>query len=105
VITEIVTFDLPKGMTREQIVANFRDSIPRWRDNPDMIRKHMIFDLEHGKAGGVYLWNSVADAKRWHDESFHERIRSLFGSVPSYQYFETPVVVDNAAGQVLDAAE
>ena len=103
-ITEIVTFDLPKGMTREQIVANFRDSISRWRDNPDMIRKHMVFDLEHGKAGGVYLWNSVADAKRWHDESFHARILSLFGSVPSYQYFETPVVVDNAAGQVLDTA-
>jgi hypothetical protein len=105
VITEIVTFDLPKGMTREQIVANFRDSIPRWRDNPDMIRKHMIFDLENGKAGGVYLWNSVADAKRWHDESFHARIAKLFGSVPSYQYFETPVVVDNEAGRVLDAAE
>lgn len=104
-ITEIVTFDLPKGMTRDQIVANFRDSIPRWRDNPDMIRKHMIFDLENGKAGGVYLWHSVADAKRWHDDVFHERIHSLFGSVPSYQYFETPVIVDNSAKQVLDAAE
>lgn len=104
-ITEIVTFDLPKGMTREQIIANFRDSVPRWRDNPDMIRKHMIFDLENGKAGGVYLWKSVADAKRWHDETFRARVQSLFGSEPSYQYFETPVIVDNAARQVLDAAE
>ena len=92
-------------MLHRQQATEFRDSIPRWRDNPDMIRKHMIFDLENGKAGGVYLWNSVADAKRWHDESFRARVKSLFGSEPSYQYFETPVVVDNAARQVLDAAE
>ena len=104
-ITEIVTFDLPKEMTREQILANFRDSIPRWRDNPDMIRKHMIFDLEKRKAGGVYLWNSVTDAKRWHDDSFRDRVKTLFGGEPSYQYFETPVVVDNEASRVLDAAE
>jgi hypothetical protein len=105
VITEIVTFNLPKGMTRDQILAQFRDSIPRWRDNPDMIRKHMIFDLEHGKAGGVYLWHSVADAKRWHDETFRARVKAAFGSEPSYQYFETPVIVDNDARRVLDAAE
>jgi hypothetical protein len=104
-ITEIVTFDLPKGMTREQVVAQFRDAVPRWRDNPDMIRKHMIVDIEGGTAGGVYLWRSVADAKRWHDETFRARVKSFFGSEPRYQYFETPVIVDNEARRVLDAAE
>jgi len=101
-ITEIVLFDLPKGMTREAVERNFRDSIPRWRANPDMLRKNMIYDLKSAKAGGVYTWNSVAEAKRWHDEEFRRRIRALFGSEPTYQYFETPVVVDNAAGKVVD---
>lgn len=100
-ITEIVLFDLPKGITRADMIAQFRESVPRWRDNPDMIRKHMIFDLASGKGGGVYLWNSVADARRWHGEDFRRRILDAFGSEPHYQYFETPVIVDNAARDVM----
>ncbi len=101
-ITEIVLFDLPKGMTRADVERNFRESIPRWRQNPDMLRKNMIYSLESGKAGGVYTWNSVAEAQTWHNEEFRQRILALFGSEPSYQYFETPVIVDNAAGTVID---
>ncbi len=100
-ITEIVLFDLPAGITRDEMIAQFRDSIPRWQQNPDMIRKYMIFDLKAGKGGGVYLWNSVEDAKRWHDESFRQRILQYFGSEPTYQYFEAPVIVDNAAQDVV----
>ena len=71
-ITEIVLFDLPKGITREAMIAQFRDSVPRWQQNPDMIRKHMVFDLASGKGGGVYLWNCVEDAQRWHDDEFDD---------------------------------
>lgn len=105
-ITEIVLFDLPKGTTRERMLAQFRDSIPRWRDNPEMLRKHMIFDLERGKAGGVYLWPSVEAAKRGHDDAFNQRILATFGSAPTYQYFDTPVIVDNERRDVfVEAAE
>ena len=105
-ITEIVLFDLPAGTTRERMIAQFRDAIPRWSQNPDMIRKHMIFDLERRKGGGVYLWNSVIDARRWHNEEFRQRVLAAFGSEPTYQYFETPVIVDNAARDVfVEAAE
>ena len=94
-ITEIVLFDLPEGTTRDQMLVQFRDAIPRWSRNPDMIRKHMIFDLDRRKGGGVYLWHSVADAKRWHNEEFRQRVQATFGSEPTYQYFDTPVIVDN----------
>lgn len=105
-ITEIVLFDLPRGITREVMVARFREAAPRWQQNPDLLRKHMIFDLEHGKGGGVYLWHSIAEAKRWHDESFRQRILATFGSEPTYQYFETPVIVDNETRNVtVEAAD
>lgn len=55
-ITEVVTFKLPQGMTREDVVAAFRKSAPTWRANPDL--------------------------------------------EPNFSYLETPIVVDNAAGQV-----
>jgi hypothetical protein len=105
-ITEVVLFDLPAGTTRESMIAQFKDSIPRWRDNPELLRKHMIFDLARGKGGGIYLWLSIEAAKRAHDEAFRQRILAHFGSEPSYQYFETPVIVDNERHAVhVEAAE
>jgi hypothetical protein len=105
-ITEIVLFDLPAGTTRAAMIAQFKDSIPRWRDNPELLRKHMIFDLARGKGGGVYLWPSIEAAQRAHDEAFRQRILAQFGSEPSYQYFETPVIVDNERHDVhVEAAE
>jgi hypothetical protein len=104
-ITEVVLFDLPAGTTRAAMIAQFKDSIARWRDDPDLLRKHMIFDLERGKGGGIYLWPSVEAAKRAHDEGFRQRILKHFGSEPTYQYFETPVIVDNEHRDVqIDAA-
>ena len=39
-ITEVITFGIPDGMTREEVVANFRRSAPGWRADPDLIRKN-----------------------------------------------------------------
>jgi hypothetical protein len=33
-ITEFVTFALPKGMTREKLVENYKQTAPKWRQNP-----------------------------------------------------------------------
>ncbi len=38
-ITEVITFGIPGGMTREEVVANFRRSAPGWRANPDLLRR------------------------------------------------------------------
>jgi hypothetical protein len=32
------------------------------------------------------------------------RIQSIFGSKPEFQYFEAPIVIDNAAKEVVDNA-
>ena len=34
-ITEVITFELPQGMTREQLVDNFRQTAPKWHTNCD----------------------------------------------------------------------
>ena len=43
-ITEIVTFTLPEGMTPEDAAANFEKTAPTWRGNPDLIRKNYLLD-------------------------------------------------------------
>ena len=101
-ITEIVLVDLPKGMTREQVIANHRESSPRWRANPDLIRKTYIYDAANRQGGGVYLWKDIAAAKRWHGEEFRKRIVERYGSEPVIRYYETAVVVDNEAQKIVE---
>jgi hypothetical protein len=104
-ITELVLFDLPKHMTREQVAHFFRQNAPKWRANSDLIRKNYLYDATAQRGGGVYLWPDVAAAQRAHDASWCEIIRATFGSDPVVQYFETPVVVDNAHGETVVAAD
>jgi hypothetical protein len=74
-ITEIIVFDLPDGMTREEVVTNYRRSAPNWRSNPGLIRKNYLYDAERRKAGGVYLWRTMQAARRARDAAWLERVR------------------------------
>jgi hypothetical protein len=100
-ITEIVTFKLPTGMTRDEVVANFEKTAPNWRANPDLIRKNYLIDTGKGVAGGVYLWKEQAQAEKWHGEAFRAKVKEIYGSEPEIRCFETPIVVDNVAGVIM----
>lgn len=100
-ITEIVTFRLPEGATREEVFRNFETTAPTWQQNPDLIRKHYLYDAENGVAGGVYLWKARAHAEKWHGTAFREKVRALYGADPESRFFETPIVVDNLAGGIV----
>jgi hypothetical protein len=100
-ITEIVTFKLPKGMTRDDVVANFEKTAPNWKANPDLIRKNYLVDAGKGVAGGVYLWRERAHAEKWHGEAFRNKVKEIYGSEPEIQFFDTPIVVDNMAGEIV----
>ena len=104
-ITEIVTFGIPDGMTRADVIANYRRSAPTWRANPDLIRKNYIFDEATRRAGGVYLWRSMEAARRARDAAWLERVRRTYGSEPVVQYFDTPLVADNALGETIEAPD
>jgi hypothetical protein len=103
-ITEIITFGIPDGMTRDEVVANYRRSAPGWRADPDLIRKNRTFDPETRRAGGVYLWRSMEAARRARGAAWLDRVRRTYGSEPTVQYFETPLVADNAVGETIDEA-
>ena len=62
-ITEVITFKLRPGMTREDVVAVYRTTAPIWRANPDCIRKCYLYDGERRLGGGAYLWKNIEAAK------------------------------------------
>ena len=99
-ITEIVTFKLPVGSKREDIFTAFDKTATIWSENPDLVRKNYLYDAEAGVAGGVYLCKEKAHALKWHGEEFRQRVKDLYGATPTSQFFETPIVVDNVAGNI-----
>lgn len=95
-ITAIVNFDLPEGMSGAQAKEMFEASAPRYETVPGLVRKYYLFDAESGTGGGVYLWRDRASADALYEGAWRDTIRERFGSDPRIAWFETPVIVDNS---------
>lgn len=102
-ITEYVLFSLPAGITREEVVAGMHEVAPRWRAEPELIRKTFIYDATAQRAGAFYLWTNRASAEAAHGPAWRQGLQAKYGSEPAVVYFETPLVVDNALGRVIAA--
>ncbi|MGE4542783.1 MAG: YdhR family protein [Pedobacter sp.] len=100
-ITALVQFKLPQPISRENARMIFSDTAPKYREIPGLIRKYYILSQDGGTAGGVYLWNSQEDAERLYTDAWKKFIRDKYGAEPSVTYFESPVVVDNAVGEII----
>ena len=103
-VTAIVRFTVPEGKTREELVASFERSAPLYRGARGLIRKYYILSEDGRTGGGVYLFESRADAERLYDDAWRAALRERLGAVPEISYFDSPVIVDNAAGAVSTAA-
>ncbi len=100
-ITEYVLFDVDPAMSREDVERSMREIAPLWRDNPALIRKTFIYDPVAGQGGAFYLWQNREAARQAHNEAWRRRILATYGGEPQIRYFETPVVVDNAVGEII----
>jgi hypothetical protein len=65
-ISEIVLFSLPEGLSREEAIAKYRARIPMWQGNPELIHKAFLYDEGSRQGGGVYLWKNIEAAKKAH---------------------------------------
>ena len=100
-ITVITTFRLPKPITRDEARKIFLSTAPKYQGVPGLVRKVYVLSQEGDTAGGVYLWNSRAEADAMYTESWKAFVREKYGSDPSLTYFDSPVVVDNLAHEIL----
>jgi uncharacterized protein (DUF2267 family) len=73
-------------------VNSTTDPRQKWGDH----RKNYLYDADATIAGGVYTWDSVADAQQAHGDAFLARVAESFGSTPSFRHVEPPVVVQNS---------
>lgn len=100
-ITVIVEFKLPQPMTRSQARDTFLSTAPKYQGMPGLIRKYYYLSTEGDKAGGIYLWQSRADAERVYTDDWKAFVRGKYGTEPGLTYLECPVVVDNLSGEIV----
>lgn len=103
-ITALVQFKLPQPLTREKAREIFSGTAPKYREIRGLIRKYYVLSKDGGTAGGVYLWKSQEDAERLYTDEWRKFIHDKYGAEPSVIYFDSPVVVDNAAGEIVTDA-
>ena len=51
--------------------------------------------------GGVYAWDSRAEAEAMYTDAWRAFVREKYRTEPVVTYLETPVVVDNVTNEVL----
>ena len=100
-ITALVQFKLPQPVTRERAREVFSSTAPKYREVQGLIRKYYLLSQDGGTAGGVYLWKSQEDAERLYTDEWKKSIQERYGAQPSVTYFESPVLVDNVAEQIV----
>lgn len=100
-ITAIATFRLPKRLTVDEARAIFQGTAPRYQSLPGLIRKYYVLAEDGMTAGGVYLWESRQAADALYTDEWRAFVTGKYGTPPEVVYMETPVIVDNAAGQIV----
>jgi len=100
-ITALTTFTLPKPVTLAEARSIFKSTAPKYRNLPGLVRKTYVFARDGRTVGGVYLWRSQAEAEAAYSEAWRAFVREKYGTDPTVTYFDSPVVVDNVAGEIL----
>jgi hypothetical protein len=98
-ILELVIFRSPPGQDRAAVLEDAKSVIPRWKANPDLLRKHFLLG-QNGEGAGVYIWPSVEAAQKAHDDHWRDAVIKRTGGAPTIQYFDLLLLVDNEHGQV-----
>ena len=103
-ITAIVQFALPSPISLEEAARRFRASAPNYKNLPGLMRKYYLRSEDGRRTVGVYLWESRQAAEAVYTGEWRARVQQLYGSTPEIAWFDTPVIVDNSAGEIIKAA-
>ncbi|NND75644.1 MAG: monooxygenase [Ilumatobacter sp.] len=100
-ITAVVQFTLSDPMPGSKLAELSAGNAPMYQDKPGLIRKYYVGSEDGLRVGGIYLWESREAAEAVYDDAWLERVTDAYGSTPTITWYDTPVVVDNRAGEIV----
>ena len=99
-IVAIVTFQLPKATTAEEMSASFQAAVPMFQNVAGLLTKYFYVSEDGRRAGGIYVWASRADADRLYGGEWRAMVETKFGGPPTIDFLNSPVMIDNRQGTV-----
>ena len=90
------------GADWDAILADARATIPRWRANPALVRKHYLLSEDGEECAGLYVWLTRAAAEMAHDAAWRAGVEKRTGQAPVIRYFQLQMLLDNEAGTVTE---
>lgn len=99
-IVAIVTFKLPKRWTVAEATKVFNSTAPKYLGKAGLVRKHYYITESGDRAGGIYLWESKADAEACYTREWKAMVTDKYGSPPEILYADVPVTVDNVKNAI-----
>ena len=103
-IVTIVTFRLPQPTTLAEITKTFQSTAPKYQGIPGLRSKNYFMSEDGRRAGGIYVWESRADAERLYTAEWVKFVEGKYGTPPQIEYLHSPVMVDNREGSISVAA-
>ncbi|MBN7796068.1 YdhR family protein [Parahaliea mediterranea] len=100
-ITAITRFALPQPVSPEQAKSIFLTTAHKYQNVPGLFRKCYVLSDDGRTVGGIYLWRSREDAEAVYTDSWKAFVLEKYGSQPEITYLDTPLVVDNVAGEII----
>ncbi len=103
-IVTIVTFNLAKPTTVAEMTKTFQSTAPKYQGLAGLLRKNYFVSEDGKRAGGIYVWQSRADAERVYTADWAKFVEGKYGTPPQIEYLHSPVMVDNRDGTISVAA-
>ncbi len=103
-IVTLVLFRFPTPISLEDATRRFESSAPKYVNVPGLIRKQYVRQQDGHACGAFYVWETRAIAEAFYAGGWREHVARLYGVEPEITWFDTPVLVDNAAGGTITKA-
>ena len=98
-ITATVRYKLPPHIDYGACREHFHRIAPGFRGVKGLLSKHFIWSAS-GWAGGIYQWETLADAKAFYSGPWLDGIVERYGMKPDIEFYEVFALTDNARGSV-----
>jgi hypothetical protein len=93
----VEAIDPELGPIRQQAgdEQTFQVAVPMFQSVAGLLTKYFYVSEDGRRAGGVYVWASRADADRLYNGEWRAFVEKKFGSPPTIDFLDSPVMVDN----------
>ena len=103
-IVTIVTFNLADPTTLAEMTKTFQATAPKYQGVAGLLRKNYWISEDGKRAGGIYVWESRADADQLYTDDWKKFVEGKYGTAPHLEHLHSPVMVDNRDGSIKVAA-